>query len=65
MAGFIDSLDYLQSMGIKGIYIIGTIFQALPWSYDGYAAEFVTLDSILYQLMPLGTIHFSANTQAQ
>jgi glycosidase len=38
VAGFVQSLDYLQSMGIKAIYVIGSLFQGLPWSYDGYSA---------------------------
>ena len=33
--GFVDSLDYLQGMGIKGIYLAGSAFINLPWEYDG------------------------------
>ena len=33
--GFVDSLDYLQGMGIKGLYMAGSAFINLPWEYDG------------------------------
>ena len=35
--GLMDArgLDYLQSMGYKGIYIAGTIFVNMPWQADG------------------------------
>lgn len=35
VAGLADSLDYLQGMGIKGIYIAGSAFMNLPWAADG------------------------------
>lgn len=35
VAGLVDSLDYLQGMGIKGIYVAGSAFINLPWSSDG------------------------------
>ena len=33
--GFVDSLDYLQGMGIRGLYLAGSAFINLPWEYDG------------------------------
>lgn len=35
--GLLDSLDYLQGMGIKGLFLAGSIFMNLPWNYDGYS----------------------------
>ncbi|SMR54883.1 unnamed protein product [Zymoseptoria tritici ST99CH_3D1] len=35
--GLTDSLDYLQGMGVKGIYIAGTILLSFPWAYDQYS----------------------------
>lgn len=43
MLGLLHSLDYLQSMGIKGIYVIGTLFQNFPWAYDQYSVADFTL----------------------
>lgn len=37
VAGLIDTLDYLQGMGIRGLYIAGSVFLNLPWEYDGYS----------------------------
>lgn len=37
LAGLNDSLDYLQGMGIKGIYIAGTPYLNRPWKYDQYS----------------------------
>jgi len=31
------SLDYLQGMGIKALYIIGAIFLNMPWEADQYS----------------------------
>ncbi|EEB07932.1 alpha-1,3-glucan synthase Mok12 [Schizosaccharomyces japonicus yFS275] len=39
------SLDYLESLGVKAIYIAGTPFQNLPWAPDGYSPlDFTLLD---------------------
>ena len=35
LVGLVDSLDYLQGMGIKAIYIAGSPFINLPWESDG------------------------------
>lgn len=43
VVGLIDTLDYLQGMGIKGIYLAGTILLNQPWGSDGYS----TLDTTL------------------
>lgn len=45
VAGLADSLDYLQGMGIKGIYIAGSALINLPWAFDGYSpVDFTLLD---------------------
>ena len=45
MAGFTDSLDYIQGMGIKAIYLAGSAFINLPWAADGYSPiDFTLLD---------------------
>ncbi|KAL8990136.1 MAG: hypothetical protein Q9169_008200, partial [Polycauliona sp. 2 TL-2023] len=45
IAGLTDSLDYLQGMGIKGIYIAGSAFINLPWQFDSYSpVDFTHLD---------------------
>ena len=33
--GFMDSLDYIQGMGVKGVYLAGSAFINLPWTADG------------------------------
>lgn len=39
------SLDYLESMGIKSIYIAGTPWLNMPWQADSYSAlDFTLLD---------------------
>ena len=35
--GLMDSLDYLQGMGIKAIYIAGSPFINQPWEADSYS----------------------------
>jgi alpha-1,3-glucan synthase len=37
MQGLIDSLDYIQGMGIKGVYIAGSPFINAPWGSDSYS----------------------------
>ncbi|KAI1614097.1 hypothetical protein EDD36DRAFT_417944 [Exophiala viscosa] len=37
LLGLVDTLDYLQGMGIKGIYIAGSPFINTPWGYDQYS----------------------------
>ena len=37
MKGVVDSLDYLHGLGIRGIYLVGSIMINLPWSSDGYS----------------------------
>lgn len=41
--GLLDSLDYIQGMGIRGIYIVGSIFINLPWMADSYSPLDLTL----------------------
>ncbi|KAK3367350.1 putative cell wall alpha-1, 3-glucan synthase [Lasiosphaeria ovina] len=41
--GLVDSLDYIQGMGIKGVYIAGSPFINLPWGVDSYSPIDLTL----------------------
>ncbi|KAL4897915.1 hypothetical protein BDV59DRAFT_198175 [Aspergillus ambiguus] len=41
--GLVDTLDYLQGMGVKGIYLAGTILMNQPWGSDGYSILDTTL----------------------
>ncbi|KAJ5243214.1 uncharacterized protein N7469_001541 [Penicillium citrinum] len=43
VSGLVDTLDYLQGMGIKAIYLAGTILMNQPWGSDGYSALDTTL----------------------
>lgn len=43
LRGFVDSLDYIQSIGIKGLYLAGSAFINLPWASDGYSPVDLTL----------------------
>ncbi|PYH89079.1 alpha-1,3-glucan synthase [Aspergillus ellipticus CBS 707.79] len=43
VVGLVDSLDYLQGMGVKALYIAGTALMNQPWGYDGYSALDTTL----------------------
>ncbi|KAL9621193.1 MAG: hypothetical protein Q9160_004325 [Pyrenula sp. 1 TL-2023] len=43
--GLIDSLDYLQGMGVQAIYVAGSPFMNQPWGSDQYSPlDFTTLD---------------------
>lgn len=45
LQGLIDSLDYIQGMGVKGIYIAGSPFINKPWGADAYSPlDFTLLD---------------------
>ncbi len=35
--GIVDTLDYLQGMQVKGLYIAGSPFKNQPWGYDQYS----------------------------
>ena len=37
LQGLVDSLDYIQGMGIEAIYVAGTPFLNMPWGADGYS----------------------------
>ncbi|KAJ5351246.1 hypothetical protein N7452_000220 [Penicillium brevicompactum] len=41
--GLIDTFDYLQGMGIKGVYLAGTPYINFPWAADGYSPLDLTL----------------------
>jgi alpha-1,3-glucan synthase len=43
IAGLLDSLDYLQGMGIKGLYIAGSPFINQPWTADSYSPLDLTI----------------------
>lgn len=43
--GLMDHLDYIQGMGVKAIYLMGSPFINQPWSGDGYSPlDFTLLD---------------------
>lgn len=45
LRGAISSLDYIQGMGVKGLYISGSPFLNFPWAGDGYGPlDFTLLD---------------------
>ncbi|KAJ4412539.1 hypothetical protein N0V85_003674 [Neurospora sp. IMI 360204] len=46
--GIIDSLDYIQGMGMKAIYIAGSPFINLPWGVDSYSPIDLTLLDMHY-----------------
>ncbi|PYI24517.1 hypothetical protein BO86DRAFT_96639 [Aspergillus japonicus CBS 114.51] len=48
VAGLLDTLDYLQGMGIKALYLAGTQLMNQPWGYDGYSALDTTLLDMHY-----------------
>ncbi|KAH0555720.1 hypothetical protein GP486_006335, partial [Trichoglossum hirsutum] len=41
--GLMGSLDYLQGMGIKGLYLAGSPHINIPWGSDGYSPLDLTL----------------------
>ncbi|KAF2667663.1 alpha-1,3-glucan synthase [Microthyrium microscopicum] len=41
--GLMDSLDYLQGMGIKGLYVAGSPFLNQPWTADSYSPVDLTI----------------------
>ncbi|KAI2704711.1 CAZyme family GH13 [Penicillium roqueforti] len=43
VAGLVETLDYLQGMGIKGLYIAGTSLLNQPWTSDGYGVLDTTI----------------------
>lgn len=43
--GLQSKLDYLQGMGVRGIYVAGTAFLNMPWQADSYSPlDFSVLD---------------------
>ncbi|THH17817.1 hypothetical protein EW146_g3074 [Bondarzewia mesenterica] len=45
LAGLVSKLDYLQGMGVKGIFLSGTIFLNMLWQADSYSPlDFTVLD---------------------
>ena len=43
LQGLMDGLDYLQGMGVKGIYIAGSPFINQPYGVDSYSPLDLTL----------------------
>lgn len=43
LAGLVDSLDYIQGLGVRGIYVAGTPFINFPWKSDSYSPLDLTL----------------------
>lgn len=37
--GLVDSLDYIQGMGVRGLYIAGSPFLNQPWVADSYSVS--------------------------
>ena len=45
IAGILGKLDYLQSMGVRGLYLISSPYYGLPWIPDGSSViDFTLLD---------------------
>lgn len=45
--GLIDSLDYIQGMGVKAVYLAGSAFINLPWASDGEELFVLSTDLLL------------------
>jgi len=43
ITGLVDTLDYLAGMGIKGLYLAGSVFINQPWAADSYSPLDLTL----------------------
>ena len=43
LQGIVDSLDYIQGLGIKGLYIAGSLFLNHPWESDGFSPFDLTI----------------------
>ncbi|GAB7327834.1 hypothetical protein MBLNU13_g11627t2 [Cladosporium sp. NU13] len=43
LKGLVDSLDYIQGLGIKGLYIAGSLFLNHPWESDGFSPFDLTI----------------------
>lgn len=37
LQGIVDSLDYIHGLGIRGIYLSGSLFLNRPWGTDGFS----------------------------
>jgi alpha-1,3-glucan synthase len=35
--GLVDTLDYLHGLGIRGIYLAGSLLYNFPWMSDSYS----------------------------
>lgn len=43
LQGVVDSLDYLEGLGIKGIYLAGSMFLNKPWEMDSFSPFDLTI----------------------
>lgn len=43
MKGLHDSLDYLHGLGIRGLYIVGSVLINLPWQADAFSPYDLTI----------------------
>lgn len=37
VTGLEDTLDYLHGLGIRGLYVAGSLLHNMPWSADSYS----------------------------
>ncbi|KAH8912430.1 hypothetical protein BR93DRAFT_922389, partial [Coniochaeta sp. PMI_546] len=52
LQGLVDSLDYIAGMGVKAIYIAGSIFINQPWGADSYSVSIPSLSVPNCRLLP-------------
>lgn len=43
LQGIVDSLDYIHGLGIRGIYLSGSLFLNRPWGTDGFSPYDLTI----------------------
>ena len=51
--GLIDSLDYIQGMGMKAIYLAGSPMINLPWESDGTIDGFGRSETLILTSTPI------------
>lgn len=43
LQGLVDSLDYIHGMGVRGLYIVGSLFLNKPWGTDAFSPYDLTI----------------------